>query len=296
MGAPVIMSALFHGVAIALLYIGLPHLKDDELIGERVVLIEVVTVDEVRNLPETGSEVETEKVAREENKVAEMAPPPPPPVPRSNPIVSTSPPPKPNTVAAVPPPPKPNMLPLEKEPPKQFESVRLPIHVEVPMRKPNPPSKSDPFASVLKSVEDLEVSRIERAEIEDSDSAPPTKDLFEQVLARADSEFRPDVPLSMTELDNIRYQIQKNWHLPAGGRNVQNMQVTLRIQLGPDGGVLDVSVVDQAQMTIDPFYRAMAESTVRAVLKTGRIKNLSPDKYHLWRDMKINFDPREMFG
>ncbi len=60
--------------------------------------------------------------------------------------------------------------------------------------------------------------------------------------------------------------------------------------------MLDVSVVDQSQMTTDPFYRAMAESTVRAVLKTGRIKNLSPDKYHLWRDMKINFDPKEMFG
>jgi hypothetical protein len=142
----------------------------------------------------------------------------------------------------------------------------------------------------------MEVSRVAKSEVDESDNVPATEDAFDRVLAKADSEFRADVPLSMTELDNIRYQIQKNWHLPAGGRNVQNMQVTLRIQLGPDGAVLDVSVVDQSQMTSNPFYRAMAESTVRAVLKTGRIKNLSPDKYHLWRDMKINFDPKEMFG
>ena len=77
---------------------------------------------------------------------------------------------------------------------------------------------------------------------------------------------------------------------------MHNMQVALRIKLAPDGNVLDVSVVDQDQGMNDPFFRAMAESAVRAVLKTGQIKNLSPAKYHLWRDMKINFDPREMFG
>ena len=296
MGAPVIMSALFHGVAIALLYVGLPYLKDDRLLDERVVVVEMVTIDEVRNLPEHGSEVETEKEAGEENKVAEMAPPPPPPAPRSNPTVSTPPLAKPSAVIEGPPPLKPALPPAKKELPKQVETVRLPTNVEVPMRKPSPPSTPDPFASVLKSVEELEVSRVAKPETDETEKVAPTKDLFDKVLAKADSEFRADVPLSMTELDSIRYQIQKNWHLPAGGRNVQNMQVTLRIQLGPDGGVLDVSVVDQSQMTTDPFYRAMAESTVRAVLKTGRIKNLSPDKYHLWRDMKINFDPKEMFG
>ena len=290
------MSALFHGVAIALLYVGLPYLKDDQLLGERVVVVEMVTIDEVRNLPEDGLEVETEKEVIEENKVAQMAPPPPPSTPRSNPIIAKPPPQKPSTVIEGPPPPKPALSLATEERPKQVENVLLPTNVEVPVRKPIPPSRPDPFASVLKSVEELEVSRVAKSEVEESDNVPPTEDAFDRVLAKADSEFRADVPLSMTELDNIRYQIQKNWHLPAGGRNVQNMQVTLRIQLGPDGGVLDVSVVDQSQMTTDPFYRAMAESAVRAVLKTGRIKNLSPDKYHLWRDMKINFDPKEMFG
>lgn len=294
MGGPVIMSALFHGVAFALLYLGLPHLKHDELSSERVIVVELLAVDERRNLPEHSSVLDARKELREEDRAPAIAPPPPPPA---------APPPSPsNSIRTVstPPPPKPTPHQLEEEAQKQVEDVGLPDNVKVPVKKPNPPSKLDPFASVLKSVEELEVSGMERS---DSDPEPeeakpdlPIKDSFEQVLARADSEFRPDVPLSMTELDNIRYQIEKNWHLPAGGRNVHNMQVTLRLQLAPDGTVLDVSVVDQVQMKTDPFYRAMAESTVRAVLKTGQIKNLSPEKYHLWRDMRINFDPKEMFG
>ena len=293
MGGPVIMSALFHGVALALLYLGLPHLKYDELSGERVVVVELFTVDERRNLPEHSSELEAKKELREEDRAPGIDPPPAPPPPSSRNSIRT---------VSTPPPPKPAPLPLDEELQKQVEGVGLVDDVEVPIKKPNPPSKPDPFASVLKSVEELEVSRVARSEHEpepepeESKPALPTKDPFEEILARADSKFTPDAPLSMTELDNIRYQIQKNWHLPAGGRNVQNMQVTLRIQLGPDGTVLDVSVVDQVQMKTDPFYRAMAESTVRAVLKTDQIKNLSPEKYHLWRDMKINFDPREMFG
>ena len=100
----------------------------------------------------------------------------------------------------------------------------------------------------------------------------------------------------MTELDSIRYQIQKNWNLPAGARGAHNMKVTLHILLGRDGTVIDVEVTDLVQTQTDPFFRAMAESAVRAVLKTGKILYLSPDKYHLWRDMKLNFDPSDMFG
>ena len=99
-----------------------------------------------------GSEVETEKEAREESKIAEMAPPPPPPPLRSNPTVPTPATPKTSAVIAAPPPPKPALSPAEKQLPKQVEAVRLPTDVEVPMRKPSPPSTPDPFASVLKSV------------------------------------------------------------------------------------------------------------------------------------------------
>ena len=81
MGGPIIMSALFHGVAVTLLYLGLPHLKHDELSSERVVVVELLTIDERRNLPEYASVVEAKKELREEDKALAIAPPPAPPPP-----------------------------------------------------------------------------------------------------------------------------------------------------------------------------------------------------------------------
>ena len=179
MGAPIIMSALFHGFAIALLYVGLPYLNDHPVLGERVVVVEMVTIDEVRNLPEHGSELEKEKDRREESKVAEMIPPPSPPTPPSKANVPTRPPPKPSVAIEGPPPPKPVLSSADKERTKPVQNVRLPTNVEVPMRKPNPPSKPDPFASVLKSVEELELSRVAKPSSDDSDNVPPIEDLVD---------------------------------------------------------------------------------------------------------------------
>jgi hypothetical protein len=102
--------------------------------------------------------------------------------------------------------------------------------------------------------------------------------------------------LTPGEIDNIRSQIQKNWSLPAGAQKAHDLTVTLRILLNPDGGVADVLVIDETRMRSDPLFRATAESAVRAVLKTERIRNLPPEKYDQWRDMRINFDPREMLS
>ena len=48
------------------------------------------------------------------------------------------------------------------------------------------------------------------------------------------------------------------------------------------------------RMDSDPLFRAVAESTVRAVRRTRLIHGLAPEKYLLWRDMRINFDPRNV--
>ncbi len=298
MGGPVVISALFHGIALGLLYVGVPHLDRDEAPMERIVIVELLTIDEERNLREQAPD---SLAIREDQRPPETAPPPPAPPLSSltslNPQVAPPPPKNSTPKSSAPPPPRPSPV-VEKEQPEKQARVRMPDDVRAPIQKPDPPSKPDPFASVLKSVEEFEVPRRQTPEPDPEKDKPalPADDPLERILARADGEYKPDVPLSMTELDNIRYQIQKNWNLPAGGRNAQNLVVALRIRLGPDGTVLDVSVVGQGQMNNDPFYRAMAESTVRAVLKTGQIRNLSPEKYHIWRDMKINFDPKEMFG
>ncbi len=273
-----IISAFGHLLLVAVGYFGIPALREEPLLSERVIIVEMVAITEERNLPQTVID-DTEP---EEPKTAEQPPPPPPEPPEPEPEVVTLPEPEPEPAA-------------EPEP-EPVETVSLPKEVKRPRGKPKPKPKPDPFADVLKSVEELEKKRQTREPDDDAKTTPPDIDPIEQALAQANTPFSDSIPLSMSEIDNIRYQIQRNWSLPAGARDAQNMVVTLRIQLNPDGTVTGVSVLNESRMRSDPFFRAMAESTVRAVLKTDRIKNLSPEKYELWRDMRINFDPREMFS
>jgi outer membrane biosynthesis protein TonB len=202
------------------------------------------------------------------------------------------------------PPPKPAPKPEPKPAPEPAVIAQAPMPSEVarPKKKPAPPPPPPPpdlFASVLKSIEEMEVRAPKPDKPEPAETPPvasPAEDPVDQILARADSTFRPELGLSMSEIDNIRWQIQRNWNPPAGALDAAEMIVALRIQLRPDGSVSAVTIVDSGRINSDPFYRAMAESAVRAVKITGRIENLSAQKYDLWRDILINFDPREMYG
>lgn len=141
------------------------------------------------------------------------------------------------------------------------------------------------------------LDRAERYAVESRERAPEPLDPIDQLLADAGETARVDMVLSATEIDNIRGQIRANWSLPAGvheRRDLSGLMVTLRLQLQPDGRVTHVTVIDRARMDTDPLFRAVAESTVRAVRRTRLIRGLAPEKYLLWRDMRINFDPREL--
>jgi hypothetical protein len=73
------------------------------------------------------------------------------------------------------------------------------------------------------------------------------------------------------------------------------MTVEIRVTMNPDGTVRDAQVQDNARMTADPFYRAMAESALRAVLNPRcQPFKLPKDRYDVWQTLALNFDPREM--
>ena len=79
-------------------------------------------------------------------------------------------------------------------------------------------------------------------------------------------------------------------------RNI-GLIVDLRLEVNPDGTVRTVDVADSSRMNSDPYYRAAAESAVRAVLNPRcRKLKLPPEKYDEWKILIIGFDPREMLG
>ena len=103
--------------------------------------------------------------------------------------------------------------------------------------------------------------------------------------------------LSMSELDALRQQIERCWNPPAGAPEAENLVVEVKLQINPDGTVARAQIVDRARMYRDSFYRAAAESVLRAIKNPGCTPLRLPlGKYELWKDTTLIFDPRELVG
>ncbi|MBL6945700.1 MAG: energy transducer TonB [Rhodospirillales bacterium] len=295
----VTFSCVLHVAVFAVAYYGLPELRDPAPLVDTPIMIEIVTVAEETNAPAPLPEPEPEPDPAPEPPPPEPEPEPAPPPPEPEPA-PPEPEPEPE-VAAVPPPPQPEPKPKPKpkpkpeakpkpKPPAQLAKVK-------PRRKPKPP---DPFASVLKTVEELKtkprpVKKVEEKKPEEK------KETFESQISKALSTprrtYNPQLPLTISETDMVKRQLAKCWSLPVGAKDAGSLEIEIHTVMNQDGTVREARISNEARMQDNPFYRAMAESALRAVLnpRCSPLK-LPPEKYSEWQVMNLVFNPKEMFG
>ena len=73
------------------------------------------------------------------------------------------------------------------------------------------------------------------------------------------------------------------------------MNVKIYVKFSESGEALDVKFVDTMRYASgDTFYVAAADSAVRAVKACSPLKGLPKDKYSTWKEIELNFDPKEM--
>ena len=96
----------------------------------------------------------------------------------------------------------------------------------------------------------------------------------------------------------VRQQLSPCWNIPAGAKDAEAMQVGIRIRLSPDGTLRGApAILDPNRLASDPYYRAVAESAVRALLNPEcRPLRLPLDQYDIWKEITFNFDPGEALG
>ena len=235
--------------------------------------------------PECACEPEPEATAPE-----------PKPEPIPEPKAKPDPPPEPK------PQPKVEAAPPKPEPKPQPKPVTPPPVEAKPEKKPK---EADPFASVLKTVEDLKKSRPTETKPDPKAKPEPKQEpdtkAFEQQIAQAlqsksTKAFDPTQQMTMSEIDLVRRQVTDCWNPPAGAKDAQNLIITIEVQVNRDGTVRSADIKDTYRMG-DPFYRAAAESARRALFNPKCTPlRLPPDRYEIWQSMIINFDPKEMFG
>ena len=95
--------------------------------------------------------------------------------------------------------------------------------------------------------------------------------------------------------DLVRNEVARCWNVPTGARDAKDLVVEVRLAVDPDGTVRQATIVDQARLGSDPFFRAAAESARRAFFNPlCRPLHLPPDKYAIWKDLVVDFSPKDI--
>jgi len=296
----IIFSVVFHVLIVVVSYVSLPALKRPLPMVETPVMVELVTVADRTNAPPPPPRKPKPKKKPQAKRVQPPEPPksktpPPPPPPPSQDVAAVAPTPTPKPKAKKKPEPKPKAkpkpIPKAKVPPKLAKAK--------PRRKPKPP---DNFASVLKTLEELERTRPNKKDEKKKKQKQKKPDEnFDQLMAKAlqsqKTQHDPTRPLTISQIDYVRQQIARCWNLPAGAKDAENLIIEIKVSMNPDGTVQEARIQNQSRMLADGFYRAAAESALRAVLNPRcQPFKLPRDKYNIWQSMTLTFNPREMFG
>ena len=101
--------------------------------------------------------------------------------------------------------------------------------------------------------------------------------------------------LSLSEEDALKAQIFGCWSIPLGLPYNENLLVRIKLELNPDGTILDSEILDHARMNKpgQGFYKVLAESALRAI-KLCQPLRVPTTGYERWRELQLNFDAREM--
>jgi colicin import membrane protein len=194
--------------------------------------------------------------------------------------------------------------------PKQPEPKPDPKVAEKPAEKPEkkePKFKPDKIADLLKKEEKQkphEDKASEHSPKYDSseiarllDHRDPRRELASaaELNSRASlgaPNAPPDAKLSQTEIDALRQRIHECWSPPPGIDSSTNIYVELRVLFRQDGSLAQPPVVVAGSPS--PLGPALAESGKRALLQCQPFTMLKPEHYAQWRDITVNFNPREM--
>ncbi len=143
------------------------------------------------------------------------------------------------------------------------------------------------FSSVLKNLV---------AEDEKPKSAPPVPDM--KVDEKADSGQQAPLgqKMTMSEEDALRRQLERCWNVPFGAKDAQDMVVEIFMVINPDRTLREARVVNISRYNSDSFFRAAADSALRAVRNPLCSPfELPADKYDLWKTTTVTFNPSQMF-
>ena len=190
---------------------------------------------------------------------------------------------KPKPPAAVPKPlPRPKLRPVKPAP------VPAPPKKMVEPKRPTPERK---FSSLLKN--------LKKEPPKTKALVKKKKSLVERAREAARNQstrnFDPNAAVTINEIQAVRQQLAQCWNVAAGARRADALSVEIKMVMNPDATVRQARVADATRMNTDPYYRAAAESALRALGHPDCIPLKLPlGKHEIWKNFTFNFDPSKM--
>lgn len=233
------------------------------------VPVDLITIADVTNV--APAQPDPPKV----KPLPDPEPPPPPPV--------AAPPPEEAEVA-----PEPDKPLPKPEPPKE-QLARAPEH---PVRPKLKPSREKPQKFDVDSV----LAFLDKSAPQTPKPAPAPAVKKAEVPVQglgAQDAFTLDIK------DALLAQMRECWNVPEGSPNPEKLIVQVRVFLTPDGSLAQppqLEAASRAAAASNPYIRAAAEAALRAINVCEPYKHLPTEKYQVWREIVMTFDPSKMIG
>ena len=232
------------------------------------IIFEVLTVKDVANIKNASKspqkKEETDKKSRKVEKTQIKSAPKPTP--------------KTEIKEEKPEPKKEAIQPKKKQAPKPKKKQAAPLP------KVTPPKSDDPMDSILKNLEQESKGTNAKTNVR-SKVSQEIGDKYSK-----SSNYREDMPLSITEKLLIKNQIQKHWH-ELGTPNIQGMHIIFHVLVEKNGIITDVTIKDTICPTEQSVCSMVADSALRAIKKASPLEGLPPQNHEAWKNFELDFDP-----
>ncbi len=202
--------------------------------------------------------------------------------------------------------PKKNSKKPPAPPKKEIKPKKI---ADKPIKKPpqkqekpkNKNEKQKDFSSLLKNLAEGQEKTEKHKVKEDIKKEIDSKKSFLDKINIDDSDINsPALPLgdelTISEIDALRKQLAACWSIPVGAKNIENMVIEIHMLVNQDRTVKAAKILNQAHYKKDSFFKIAAEAALRAV-KSPECSplELPADKYSLWKEIIVTFDPKDMF-
>jgi len=201
------------------------------------------------------------------------------PVQPPKPEKSEAPPQQEQQAETPPPPPEPTVEPIKAPPPPPLPVPKTKPQTEAPQKK----EKFD--------INNIMALLDKRAPAEKS---APNVRAADRIIKGIGAQTAMTADLQ----DAMLSQIRDCWSPPVGAPHPEELVVEFELFLNPDGSVAQppqLSAASQSAVGHDSYTRAAAEAARRAIYTCAPYK-LPANRYSDWRDITLNFDPRQMMG